>query len=104
MASGRQRDEKDSGERPGVPTVPGGNPDKSLERLLRVPLICLFLSYMCLWCWIGIIYIYRTINFVSIQCFSFKYYILRYIARSAPRRADEGRAFRRKRAGGEERF
>lgn len=59
MASGRQSDEKYFEQRSGVPTVPGGSPDKGLERLLRVPLICLFLSYICLWCWIGIIYIVR---------------------------------------------
>lgn len=38
MDSRRQRDEKDSGESPGVTTVPGENRDNSLERLAECSL------------------------------------------------------------------
>ena len=46
MDSQRQRDEKDSGERPGVTTIPGGNRDNSLERLAEGSLfIYIYISY-----------------------------------------------------------
>lgn len=46
MDSRRQRDEKDSGERPGVTTIPGGNRDNSLERLAEGSLfIYIYISY-----------------------------------------------------------
>lgn len=66
MDSQRQRDEKDSGERPGVTTVPGGNRDNSLERLAEGSLfIYIYISYEKL-CFSSMVFI--QVIYIALYC------------------------------------